>query len=51
MPRGQFLQLMFGHRSFEELRAFFPDVWAEDHEARLLEMLFPKQLSRPVLLN
>jgi hypothetical protein len=50
MPREQFLQLVFGYRSFEELRDWHPDVLAEDEEG-LLEVLFPKQLSRALLLN
>ena len=44
MPPLVFLQLLFGHRSLEELRYAFPDVWADDTARPLLEALFP---SRP----
>ena len=51
MPRGQFVQLLFGYRSLEELRATFPDVIADDKEIRALEILFPKRFSRPLLVS
>jgi hypothetical protein len=51
MPRGQFLQLLFGYRSFEEVRATFAEVIAEEEAAQLLETLFPKRYSRPLLVN
>jgi GNAT superfamily N-acetyltransferase len=44
-PQLVFLQLLFGYRSLRELRSSFPDVWAGDAAAPLLEALFPKQLS------
>lgn len=44
-PPLVFLQLLFGHRSLDELREHYPDVWAEDAEAAVLEALFPRQLS------
>lgn len=51
-PRGQagfpplvFLQLLFGHRSLDELRHAFPDVWAETDARLLLETLFPPQFA------
>jgi hypothetical protein len=45
-PDLTFLQLLCGHRSFEELRSFFPDCAARTDEARvLLAALFPKQPS------
>jgi hypothetical protein len=43
-PPLVFQQLLLGHRTLDELRYIFPDVWAEDaHQA--LEVLFPKQTS------
>jgi hypothetical protein len=42
-PALVFLQLLFGYRSLAELRAIFPDVYAEPEAALLLDMLFPKQ--------
>lgn len=42
---------MFGYRSLEELRDTYPDVVANDEEIRLLETLFPKRFSRPLLVN
>ncbi len=44
-PPLVFLQLLFGRRSLEELRAWHDDVWAEDEPAMLLNVLFPKQQS------
>ncbi len=45
-PGLTFLQIVFGHRSLDELRAAFPDCWQSSDEARaLLEALFPKQPS------
>jgi hypothetical protein len=44
-PPLVFLQLLFGRRSLEELRYAFPDVWANDEPAMLLDTLFPKQAS------
>jgi GNAT superfamily N-acetyltransferase len=44
-PPLVFLQLLFGRRSMAELRYAFPDVWASDESAMVLETLFPKQLS------
>lgn len=40
-PPLVFLQLLFGHRSLQELRDIFPDVWANDAGRTLLEALFP----------
>ncbi len=50
-PSLVFLQVLFGHRSLAELRAFFPDVWAKAQTALLLEALFPKQPSSVQSLN
>ncbi|MCU0490687.1 MAG: GNAT family N-acetyltransferase [Chloroflexaceae bacterium] len=44
-PPLVFLQLLFGHRSLDELRHMFPDVWADDEVRALLEVLFPPQAS------
>jgi hypothetical protein len=45
-PDLTFLQLLFGHRSLEELKHAFTDCWTASDEARsLLEALFPKQAS------
>jgi hypothetical protein len=41
-----FLQLLFGYRSFEELKYAFADCWCDAEEVRLLlNILFPKKLS------
>jgi hypothetical protein len=50
-PPLVFLQLLFGHRSLRELRDIFPDVWASDDAAPVLESLFPKQRSWVVPLD
>jgi GNAT superfamily N-acetyltransferase len=44
-PPLVFLQLLFGHRSLEELRYAFPDCRADEEPALLLNALFPKQAS------
>lgn len=44
-PPLTFLQLLFGHRSLDELKACLPDVWANDEGRALLGALFPKQAS------
>jgi hypothetical protein len=44
-PPLVFLQLLFGHRSLEELRYAFPDCWASEEPALLLNALFPKRVS------
>jgi GNAT superfamily N-acetyltransferase len=44
-PPGVFLQLLFGHRSLDELRDAFPDAWAEDEPAAVLKALFPARPS------
>ena len=41
-PQLIFLQLLFGYRSFAELNATFPDVYAEPEPTLLLNILFPK---------
>ena len=49
-PQLLFLQLLFGYRSLAELRATFPDVYAEPEAALLLDILFPKQSSTVISL-
>jgi GNAT superfamily N-acetyltransferase len=44
-PALTFLQLLFGYRSYAELHAFLPDVYAEDDALLLVNTLFPKQSS------
>lgn len=45
-PDLTFLHLLFGHRSFDELRHAFTDCYPENNTARvLLNALFPKRLS------
>jgi Acetyltransferase (GNAT) domain len=45
-PPLVFLQLLFGRRSFADLRYAYPDVWAEDDaSAALIEALFPARPS------
>jgi hypothetical protein len=45
-PGLTFLQMVFGHRSFDELQYAFADCYWNTNEARrLLEILFPKKLS------
>lgn len=44
-PPLLFLQLLLSYRSLDELRAFYPDVWANDEARLVLNILFPKQRS------
>ena len=44
-PPLVFIQLLFGHRSLDDLRYAFPDVWANDEVVPLLNALFPRSLS------
>jgi len=44
-PALTFLQLLFGYRSFDELRAAFPDCGGRLEARLLLDALFPKQAS------
>ena len=45
-PDLTFLQLLFGYRSFDELRQSFADCWCDSEEVRaLINILFPKKLS------
>jgi len=46
-PGLTFLQLLFGYRSLEELKASFADCWWKSDETRaVLEALFPKKPSQ-----
>jgi hypothetical protein len=47
-PPLVFLRLLFGHRSLAELRAFYPDCWAEDEADALLNALFPRAHSQVI---
>jgi hypothetical protein len=45
-PDRTFLQILFGYRSFDELRQSFADCWCDGEEVRaLINILFPKKLS------
>ncbi len=44
-PELVFLQVVFGHRSIEELRHAFPDVWVNDETGYALNVLFPARES------
>lgn len=51
-PPLVFLQLLFGRRSFADLRYAYPDVWSEDDAgAALIEALFPARPSWVVPLD
>ncbi len=47
-PPLVFLQLVFGYRSLSDLRATFPDCWAADEAAVLLDILFPRRYSNVI---
>jgi hypothetical protein len=45
-PGLTFLQMLFGYRSYEELKYAFADCWWDNDEVRtLMNILFPKKLS------
>ena len=45
-PGLTFLQVLFGYRSFDELKYAFADCWCDNEEVRvLINILFPKKLS------
>ena len=45
-PTLTFLQILFGYRSFEELKYAFPDCWWSDENTRIIvNTLFPKNNS------
>jgi hypothetical protein len=46
-PELTFLHVLFGHRTFDELRYAYPDCWTKGGQApALLKAIFPKQPSR-----
>ena len=45
-PPQAFLQVLFGRRSFGELRTMYPDCWSDDDTATVvIETLFPHRYS------
>ncbi len=44
-PPLVFLQLLFGHRSLDDLRTTFPDAWANNDTMLVLNTLFPARAS------
>lgn len=50
-PPGVILQMIFGRSGLAELRRFYPDCWAEDEAAVVLDALFPPQPSCIVALS
>ncbi|KAB8141824.1 GNAT family N-acetyltransferase [Chloroflexia bacterium SDU3-3] len=44
-PPLVFSHVLMGHRSIDELRIVYPDVWADDEGRPLIEALFPKRTS------
>ena len=45
-PPYTFLQVLFGRRSFGELRTMYPDCWSDDDTATVvIETLFPRRYS------
>jgi hypothetical protein len=50
-PPLVFLRLLFCYKSLNELRESFPDVWAKDEAAVLLDALFPKSFSFVYAVN
>jgi hypothetical protein len=45
-PGLTFLQVLFGYRSFDELKYAFADCWCDNDDVRvLINILFPKKLS------
>ena len=50
-PTDVFHQLLFGYRSLADLRAIYPDVWAAEEAALLIDILFPKQPSTVWMLG
>jgi hypothetical protein len=45
-PALTFLQILFGYRSFEELKHAFPDCWWDNDQTRaVINALFPKKYS------
>jgi hypothetical protein len=50
-PPLVFLQLLFGHRSLDALRAAFPDVWVNENVELLVNTLFTYRPSRVLPLG
>lgn len=50
-PALTFLQLLFGYRSLEELRASYADCWADTDSAVVLNALFPRKASCVYLVS
>jgi hypothetical protein len=50
-PPLVFLQLLFGYRGLDALRAAFPDVWVNDNVELLVTTLFPYRPSRVLPLG
>jgi len=45
-PPLTFLQILFGHRNFDELNLAFPDCWCDNDNARvIINALFPRKYS------
>lgn len=45
-PALTFLQVLFGYRSFDELKFAFPDCWSDNDQTRVVvNALFPKKFS------
>ncbi|KAJ7649024.1 hypothetical protein DFH06DRAFT_1208800 [Mycena polygramma] len=44
LPHGALIQLLLGYRSWEELKAAFPDVSVEPALVPLVEVLFPRRV-------
>ncbi|KAJ6455566.1 hypothetical protein C8R47DRAFT_1166011 [Mycena vitilis] len=44
LPHGALIQLLLGYRSWEELKAAFPDVSVEPALVPLVDVLFPKRV-------
>lgn len=48
-PELTFLQILFGYRSFDELRHAFPDCWWDNYGTRaVINAMFPKKNSGPL---
>lgn len=50
-PPGVILQMIFGRSGLAELRRFYPDGWADDEAAVVLDALFPPQPSCMIALS
>jgi len=44
-PYHMFLNVLFGHRSIEQMRQLMPDVWAKREATLLMDVLFPQKRS------